>query len=441
MKFLTRIVIFLSVLIKISIVFSNIQICKQILINPNNKVNCKEVFYSLNHTKLPSCVCRDMNLTLNLTHSNFEELINIKDKDKRFYVYFKNAKPRILDKSFNLLNKAYQFISVALRRAYSFTNMKGFDVDFSNISFKFFHGSQSFTFYDTSLAFYSNGRLLKTCNGFPKHPRSLFQVFKPFNRSMISKFLHDITIYDKKYQPICPLAFSNSIIDGLTLKLLTNTFYKTNLPIFLDVLPSNINSYIGNLYLFGYGGIPLTRRLLSPYVFNLTANFHFTTEIASFEKGLFKAFRNIKTISTLSRLWRKLFHKGIDWTYELNSDIKVDLNDSALIHKCFQNRLFVSIHFISEIDDEIYGTKPGKFFPDKDFCVYAKFPFEQMVVVGFFELNVNLLQMTCTLAWLMHSKQFLMELERYYRSAGFLNLKIDNETFNQYFYECDFYQR
>ena len=140
-----------------------------------------------------------------------------------------------------------------------------------------------------------------------------------------------------------------------------------------------------------------------------------------------------------------MFYNGIDWTNDLNSNIRVTLNDSALIHEFFKNNSYVSITYISLIEDRIYGIKPDKYLPDKDFCIYAKFPFNQMVIVKFYNFDVDIQKMPCTLVWLIHNKQFLIELISIYskipKTPYPLYRNLDVENFTRIFNKCDFYKR
>ena len=169
-----------------------------------------------------------------------------------FNIYFKNKKPIILDKKLDIFDQKFFNISIYLRNFY-FSNLKGFEVNSqyneSIILFPESNSHFSFYFYDSSLAFYSNGRRLKTCLDFPSNqPRSLFQMFKSSRLSAS----YDVYFNDRKYRPICPLAFSNTQILGLfSFKMLSNTFYKTNIPTFLELSENitQINSTISSLLL------------------------------------------------------------------------------------------------------------------------------------------------------------------------------------------------
>lgn len=85
-----------------------------------------------------------------------------------FEVYFRNQKPFILDKKLSIFNQAFVNLSIT-NILLRFRYVKGFDVNSFNNSLAFFD-SVNIRFYESSLAFYSNGRLLKTCQDFPSHP-------------------------------------------------------------------------------------------------------------------------------------------------------------------------------------------------------------------------------------------------------------------------------
>lgn len=405
--------------------FLDSQVCQHFVVNKYNK--CKLKSHNQNYFIKEMCVCKG-NINLIWSNSTLQTLSKLKTSPYSYFyfkIYFKNKKPFIIDKNFKFYNQKFFNISIFgkyISYEVNFQNVKGFDVNLFNENFNQNFAAITFYFYDLSFAFFSNGRILKTCKNFPLQTKSFFQVFKGSN------------IYQShvKFKPVCPLAFVNINIQSLRLSYLINTFYKTNIPIFLD-LPkeiNEINSNIESIEIFGYGGISLNSRIINRHIFNLTSMFTFYSEITSIENGLFKPLKNTRYIQFISKYWRKLFHKGIHWIYDLNSHIRVNIDDSEMIKKHFNEGTNVNIISSLTPNDYVERFFPN-FLPDEDFCIYVKFPFEQMIVV-YIDIPSTYNMTSCTFAWLTHPKQF-----SYFSMYNKENLKLYIEIFEK----CDFNQK
>ena len=257
-----------------------------------------------------------------------------------------------------------------------------------------------------------------------------------------------VSVYfsNSNYKQMCPLAFSNTHIYFLNMFYLIDSFYKTNIPTFTD-LPNeiiNINSTIYRCYLFGFGGVTLNRRIINPHVFNHTTEFAFLFEILAIEKETFKSLAYINKIYIFQHYWRKLFHKGIEWIHNMNSHIKVNLNDSELIQSYIENKSYLTI--FSELNYRKMGEGVSKnilkeTYPDEDFCIYANFPFDQLVIVYFPYPYMYDFKMTCTFAWLIQyifyfPTDFINKSQPEYRIMG-----INQKELRDLIKKCEFIQR
>lgn len=414
----------------ISSINTTIDICQHFIINKTNN-KCKLKSFTLRHFKTSTCICSDLiNTRISFTNSTLKNLSNLKDRNWQFTIYYRIKKRIILDKK-QLENFNQDFINIPkIPKKFLFRYIKGFDVNSSFNTPISLNSDSYFYFYESSLVFYSNGRPLKTCQDFRQQPKSIFQMLITNNPS--SDYV--IQFQGIKYQPVCPLAFSNTLFSGnLNLFSLCNTFYKTNIPTFLD-LPNNItqiNSSIKSLYLSGYGGISLSRRIINPHVFNRTIFFYFYTEISGIEKSLFKSFRYLKTIFMNFDLWKKLYRNEIDWMYDLNANVRVDFNDSAMIRRFFSNGSFLTIWCTPSYRDILDTVKP--YIPDEDFCVYGKFPFEQMVFWFFENSIINATKVSCAFVWLVQPRKNLLNNIYYTRPVL--------EIYRRIYDVCDFKQR
>lgn len=384
------------IFLQISIVVASTNVCKYMMENKITKNKCKlKKINVYEKVKKMECQCSDMSVEFTLANSSLQKILKSNDSF-HFQIFFKNQKPAILDKKLKIFDKSLFIFNI--RTFFRFHFLKGFDVN--SFNFSLIAQKITFAFYESFLNFYTNGQILKTCEHFPSQPRSLFQTFKS-NVNILS-----IIFSNSYYKQICPLAFFNSHIEILYVTHVIDSFYKTNIPSFTD-LPkdiTDINSNINGLNLYGYGGIVLSPRIINLHVFNHTKKFVFFFEILSIEKETFKNFKYIKDIHIFQHYWHKLFHKGIEWTYNLNSHIKVNLNDSALIEKYLENKSYLAINselnlrkFIPSISKNIIKET----YPDEDFCIYAKFPFDQLIVVFFTYIDIYKYKNTCTFTWLI----------------------------------------
>lgn len=120
-----------------------------------------------------------------------------------------------------------------------------------------------------------------------------------------------------------------------------------------------------------------------------------------------RSLRNIQVITLDSIHFRKLIHNdiGIEWMRQINTHIRVDLNDTVMIGWHIQKmhdikfvKLFSSYYY--------YHESFSRIFPDQDFCIYKDFPFEQLV----FLLHLWTSRPTtfsCTYLWLVqHAHKF-----------------------------------
>lgn len=79
-------------------ILAQTQICQHLVINKTNK--CKQKFYPENRKKLSICMCRDMNVKI--LFSTLQTLVNLKDLQLSFDIFFKNKKPVILGENLNI---------------------------------------------------------------------------------------------------------------------------------------------------------------------------------------------------------------------------------------------------------------------------------------------------------------------------------------------------
>lgn len=430
----------------------DLNICKYLLSNSiGNK--CELESYTQYRKTAKKCVCNDLNVNLTLTNSIFQALQKKLDDYLLLNIYFRLKKPTLIDGKFSIFDQD-QFKKSKILASYYFLKVKGFDLNSFPKSYSSLT-NRDFYFYESTFMFFSNGRALKTCKNFLESqkqvkPRSLFHAFYS-NQSTLTYFCFQKT----KYNPTCPLVFSNTEINVLRLDQMIMTFYKSNILTFLD-LPienrTNLNANVYSLEFYNCEKLKLNSEIINPYVFKHTVGLTLLGEVISIEKGTFKSLKSLKNIIISFIILRKLFHKGIGWVLDLNSNIRVNFSDnSALIRKLNQSSSsFVVIlvyRHVRKLSEGISNRIVREMYPEEDFCIFVKFPFEQLVVISdslFLTVNNDLQRMTCTYVWLI---QYYPILPRAAFDKYWINFYKSNKSFyliqeiQRLVKKCNFFQR
>lgn len=269
-------------------------------------------------------------------------------------VYFQLSKESILDGSFNLFNnnlfltsigfeissptsETYEGVSIVNRATIRY--IKGFDIG----KLKQRQNPLRMDFYYSSLDFYSNRSLIRSCEDLDQS--------KNISQYIVNAFaIIDARFYNCHYKiPICPLTILSMKISVLRFFGIQNTYYKRNYPRFLQSIPNSMLNYsaIIELDLVNMKNIELNSVILNEFLFSKIIQLRLFGDIVSIEKGLFKSFKKLQFIELDILSTRKLMHRiGIDWIFDLNSDINVDIN------------VDINIDINSNVSLEIYFNEP-----------------------------------------------------------------------------------
>lgn len=372
---------------------------------------CKE---SSNMSKCHFYVCEKLQATFKFDQTQMNlirkctESANKEVRNALNDVYFRLSKSSssILDSSFDLLNNElflneaketylnlisiFEIASSTINRI-RFRFLKGFDITETvekNISLQL-------EFYYSKLDFYLNRILVQSCDDLISG--------KHFSHS----YEKDARFYYCEYNTkICPLGFLHLGIGRLRFYGIQNTFYRSNYPKFIPM--NNTFEFMNYsspflLDLIDMQNIELTSTILDRTVFKDLFTLRLFGDIKSIQSGLLKSFRSLKIIHLDTKSIKRLFHNGIDWMFDLNPDIQLDLNHISMmnIHEFERLDLCVTIFLYT------YYTQGSKLqiefeikyvFPDQDFCLYTKYPFQKLVVLlaNFFDSKF-----TCTFAWII----------------------------------------
>lgn len=397
-------------------------------------------------------------LIQNCSSSNHEIKEAIND------VYFRLAKPSILDSSFNLVKNQllltetfedFTFIITFLEMAsdqtnkITFSHIKGFDeTDFLRKKDTFIY-SLRLEFYYSKLDFYQNHRLIKSLDELKNSHQFKFDssIYNPNN-------LNDARFHYSDYKSeICPFIFYYLKIDRLRFYGVQNTFYRRNFPRFMSPDKYNISFKYSDLLVvdfFDMENIEVNSILLDKTVFNSIYSLRLFGDVKSIESGLFSnnSFRSLRYIHLDSSSFRKLINLGgIDWIRDLNSNVNVDLNTSnhnesyyfTLKFRCFSLFLYTYNEHgsITSLSLDTYSV-----FPDEDFCLYVKYPFHQVVLL--YSNVFSTLNYSCTYAWLIQHHEVLFGMCNDYFYSIFSILIYNNHIkykLNATINKCDFPQR
>jgi hypothetical protein len=176
-------------------------------------------------------------------------------------------------------------------------------------------------------------------------------------------------------EPVCPYVFTNAALDYLEIGNQVDSFLVRNLWYFARTSPTEASIH-ANILSFKAQGfrLRLDDSLASPLVFESTQVAFFNGSFRSIQTDLFKSFTSLRVFYFVVSDLGNFFHEiGIEW-----------------IPHC-ANFSFVQF---TDYDNSWYEYS----YPDRDFCVFASFPFERFITPV---LDTNLAECTHTIQWLM----------------------------------------
>ena len=344
---------------------------------------------------------------------------NVEVRIAKNNVYFRLTKPSFLDSTFDLFNNKFLLNGLGSTDAYfhsvrmqyilniphkiTFRYIKGFDsgtfqkVDLIKVRFNLFQ----IDFYYSNFDFYLNRSLIRSCGNIDPDNVPKYVFYSISNLvDLVIRFI------DCEYKTkICPLLFLNMYIYSIEFNGIQNTFYKTNFPRFLPISNSSFyksyNFSIFSLHLVNMQNIELNSAILNDFLFYRLNELKLYGDIVSIEKGLFKPFKNLKNTEIDITSTRKLFHRGIDWVFDFNADTNVDIYNLFPFEGSYKLCVLFLINLsrnelttVSNLDFNFID-----YFPNEDFCLYAQFPFWQLILMKFISLKFKEKDYSCTFVW------------------------------------------
>lgn len=324
------------------------------------------------------------------------------------------ARPLVLDRSLNLLD-VYEkiFYDNQIPNHYpfsewiSFYHIKGFDKNLasltSNFSGNLLENIVDNFFYKPVLSFYDNGELITECQS------GIWQV----NNSNVFNFLKSVYLVSSIYQsPLCPYMLENLNLDTLGV-------YAVNFLDFeLTESSHHLNITLNTLAFNGVKKLDLSERVFTLKISRVNTLYVYQSSISRIgSKEMFASLKLSKIQIQLVNT-RGFFHScGTEWTLGLNLDknqtdidrILFSLNNNYSSFSLQWDVLFNTFDISVDIgyqNNKQYLENMDVFpylsytFPNEDFCLFANWPHEKLVImfiVG--DIDGNCSNM-CTLLWL-----------------------------------------
>ena len=321
----------------------------------------------------------------------------------------------ILEKQFNFSNVIRYFnnfenpdLTIQL------LNLKGFDVNLTseNDSIRKIGLGFQISVENCQLDFYHKKKKINSCpDFFDSNITEIQTIFQTHGMTSV------VLLKVEYKQKTCPIVFNNSRMQYLDIDGLVDTFYKKNVISFSNENYTKLNSMINWLRLENLVNINLDLNILHPSVFNNTE--YITINGFSLNKidgDIFVHLKNLKIIFIYNIVFRKINHKqGIYWIREWNKDLNVNLSSNNIEkYRSYVKEIQIIIKLTDRLTDVL---------PEEDFCIYAKFPFNQLVIFYVSEHYIHYKysnESTCTYLWLV----------QYYKN--YVNIFNETENMEKY---------
>ncbi|CAF0896653.1 unnamed protein product [Brachionus calyciflorus] len=253
------------------------------------------------------------------------------------------------------------------------------------------------------------------------------------NRNFYTRiYFEDRIVYSEQ---VDPFLFSNIHVQNLKFSYMSNTFYRKNYIQFKNESSKdpNLKSNIESLILYQVENILINLDLVNKYLFAETIDLLISGKINQIEANVFKELKNLRFLYLDMYFVKGLFHKGLDWLNKINNDLRIDPLNSTDINLNKDRIFHIKIAYDTEQSDSRL-LNANDIFPEEDFCLYEKFPFNQMIFLTVDDLEKeyfpNYYNYTCTLKWIQkyNTKYLSYDIRFFY---------VKNNDFGN-FNECDY---
>ena len=184
------------------------------------------------------------------------------------------------------------------------------------------------------------------------------------------------------------------------------------------------------LDLMNMQNIQLNSDILNEFLFSRIEFLRLFGDIVSIEKGLLKSFKRLKSIHIDLLSIGKLMHRGIDWIFDLNSQVNVDIQNVSL-PSGFDESICVNL-IIYSLNEQLKNVDVNlnKHFPDEDFCLYARIPIRQMVFIRLYLSQLHDTDYSCTYLFLIRNMRILFYFCKDMDDDHLMNINDQLNTFS-----------
>jgi hypothetical protein len=213
-------------------------------------------------------------------------------------------------------------------------------------------------------------------------------IFSKLSYNVTSILFGNHIKYDTK--PICPFIFAYTQLVEIDIINQVDSFLFKNLLRFQIVEESlSINSTVGAFYIDGYKYvIDETHRL----VFENIKEIDIQGSVGSMQADLFKSFIHLSLVCIRPTSLINFLHQfGIEWTRYLQADSQVRFIE-----------IFLNVWLFSKVYD----------YPDEDFCLFANWPHNKLILPTFDTIQV--VNCSSTFTWLIQSYPLIKNTTKYH---------------------------
>lgn len=319
----------------------------------------------------------------------------------------------VLNGSLDLSRINYKFDDLLLKR------IAGFELNVTNNPLLHLKHPVGLRLFNSSFSFYLNGKPLDNkldCNE---------NRFKDYFNLFTNVFFVSARYFVEFKSELCIYALRDLRLEVLGVKL----DHANQLRLFSDKKQlDNFNITIDALFLYD-SNIVLSHEFFNPQLFKNTKQLSFTDVKfnRSNDSYPFRSIESLRTISLAPFDFRAdLNSDRLKWMYHLNDKFNIDkFNYNLLANKS------ITIYFFSNRQIK---------FDDKDFCDYAAFPHNHLIM-PIFDSDADVYETcSCTLMWLIFkNKEFQMNIDQEMRTD--MQICMDDENFYSRALRCDFDRR
>ncbi|CAF1107330.1 unnamed protein product, partial [Brachionus calyciflorus] len=314
----------------------------------------------------------------------------------------KNELKSLLDYNLNKLTNSEPYIALL--------HINGFQIEQETI-FNFSNRPKQVNLIIgySDFKFYFNNNLVKSCSQLVNFTTSSFMNQLSYSVLKIERSLNTLKL--------CPLIFENTFINVLSVSYFFETFYlkkNLNFESIDSTIGNNLNISIKRLDLSHVFNLNLNENLMNKYIFKELNTLIIAGDINSIQIDIFKHFTKLKYLVFDGQNFRNLIHKtGIDWIKSLNYNLtKINRHNYSLIYENEEKIIYINLKYVffdytfNYYDNDLIPLyNVNKTFPDEDFCLYIKFPFDQIVHLAISEHEYGKADdpyVSCTAFWLTY---------------------------------------